>query len=212
MEGDNHPNGDVPRHQVGLRKGKGFFYDKFLELSESRYAVWSLGFVSFVNSTFFPIPQDALLLPMMLSNPGRSFFYASISLVFSCLGGIFGYMIGYFLYDSLGRTILEFYSYQDKIQELKSIYDQHGIWILILVGVSPFPYKIITIMSGFLSYNFGLFVVGSILGRSIRFYFYVLLFYFFGEKIIEIVDRFFGYFVMIFVLTLFLVFSYTLML
>jgi membrane protein YqaA with SNARE-associated domain len=182
-----------------------FFYKRLMIFSRGRFALWILGLVSFLNSSIFPVPQDAFLLPMMLANPKRSFFYATFVLICSCAGGVVGYGIGYFLYDTVGEAIVDFYGYAERVEEFKIFYEEYG-WVMIVVaGITPFPYKIITIMSGFLGYGFVPFLLSSLAGRSLRFYAYVLLFMFFGEKMVVWIERWFGYVVLGFVLTLLLV-------
>ena len=167
-------------------------YDRFVALTRTKSALFALSFVSFANSSFFPVPQDALLLPMMAAKPDRAFFYASICTIASTLGGLFGYGIGYLLFDTLGLYILSLYEAQNSTAQLKNFYDQYGFFLIIFGAITPIPYKVITIGSGLIGYNIFLFFISSLIGRAIRFYGYWIVFHFFGEKIQLLTQRWFN--------------------
>src|SRR5260370_12437 len=126
--------------------------------------------VSFAESSVFPIPPDILLIPMILARPREAWRLAAYCTLASVAGGLLGYAIGYFLFDTVGRPILEFYHAMDRYDALKAGFDQWGVWIIILKGMTPIPYKLITIASGVAHFDFGLFIGASIVSRSLRFF------------------------------------------
>ncbi len=163
-----------------------------LALSESRHAPWALGAVAFAESSFFPIPPDLILVPMALAQPRRAWFYAGIATVASVLGGILGYAIGALLYDTVGQWLIATYHYADKIEAMRAAYAQWG-WLLILIkGLTPIPYKLVTIVSGLLGYNFALFVLLSIITRGARFFIVAGLLNRFGDPIRGALERHFA--------------------
>ena len=155
-------------------------------------AKWYLSLVSFAESSIFPIPPDILLIPMALASKAQSLFYAFICTIFSVLGGILGYAIGYFFYNSLGIYIVEFYRLENSFSIFESYYKEFGILIVLGAGITPFPYKFITIASGVFGLNIFLFTIISIIGRGLRFYLIAILLYFFGKKIRLLIDRYFN--------------------
>lgn len=166
-------------------------YHWTLSQAESRHAVPSLAGISFAESSFFPIPPDIVLAPMCLARPERAFYYATVCTIASVIGGIFGYMIGYFLYETVGQWLINLYGYADKIGPMKVFYDKWG-WAAVLIGgLTPVPYKLITILSGLLSYNFLLFVALSLLTRGLRFFLLAAVLYKWGEPIKVWIDRYF---------------------
>lgn len=172
-------------------------YHWTLSLAESRYAPAALGAVAFAESSFFPIPPDALLVPMSVAKPKNAWTYALIATVASVLGGILGYAIGIWLGD-LAQWILHFYGYGgDKLEKLKVFYDEWGAWVIILKGLTPVPYKVVTLVSGALKYNFGLFVILSVFTRAARFFILAAILNRYGEPIKDLLDRFFGWFLLI---------------
>ena len=163
-----------------------------LALSESRHAPLALGAVAFAESSFFPIPPDLILVPMALAKPRMAWTYATICTVGSVLGGILGYAIGALLYDTLGQSLISLYHYADKMDALRAAYAQWG-WLVILVkGLTPIPYKLVTIMSGLLGYNFALFVVLSAVTRGARFFIVAGLLNRFGDPIRGALERHFA--------------------
>ncbi len=163
-----------------------------LALSQSRHAPLALGAVAFAESSFFPIPPDLVLVPMALAQPRRAWFYAAICTVASVLGGMLGYAIGALLYDTVGQWLISVYHYADKMDAMRAAYAQWG-WALILIkGLTPIPYKLVTIVSGLLGYNFWLFVLLSIITRGARFFIVAGLLNRFGDPIRGALERHFA--------------------
>lgn len=148
----------------------GPLYDKVLKWAAHPKASWYLAFVSFIESFFFPVPTAFMLAPMAVAKPSESLRFASIATVFSVLGGLFGYMLGYFAYELVEPWIVQF-GYMDNFERAKNWFDQWGFWALLLAGFSPIPYKIFTIAGGTLSMALIPFVLASIIGRSSQFFF-----------------------------------------
>ena len=145
-------------------------YDWTISLAESKHATWALAGVAFAESSFFPLPPDLILLPMSLAQPKKAWFYAAICTVASVLGGILGYMIGALLYDTVGHWIIDVYGYGPRIGALREFYAKWG-WAFILVkGLTPIPFKLVTIVSGLLGYNFLAFVGLAAITRAARFF------------------------------------------
>lgn len=163
-----------------------------LALSQSRHAPLALGAVAFAESSFFPIPPDLLLVPMSLAQPRRAWAYATICTVASVLGGMLGYAIGALLYDTVGQWLIATYHYAEKMDAMRAAYAQWG-WLLILIkGLTPIPYKLVTIVSGLLGYNFALFVLLSIITRGARFFILAGILNRFGDPIRGALERHFA--------------------
>ncbi len=145
-------------------------YDWCIAAADKPYATWLLGTVSFVESSFFPVPPDAMLIPMSLARPDKAWFYATVCTVTSVAGGVLGYLIGAMLYDSIGLWLMQLYGYGNKVEAFREAYAQWGSWIILIKGLTPIPYKIVTIASGFAGFNLLLFVLLSIVARGMRFY------------------------------------------
>jgi membrane protein YqaA with SNARE-associated domain len=164
-------------------------YDKVIALSESRHALPTLAAVSFAESSFFPIPPDVVLVPMALAKPEKARLYALVCTVASVLGGILGYAIGAFLYDTVGHWLISAYGYGDGVEAFRAAYAKWGSWIILIKGMTPIPYKIVTIASGFAGYDFFMFVVLSIITRGARFFLEAELLRIYGEPIREFVEK-----------------------
>ena len=177
-------------------------YNWTLEKAQHKNAKWYLSLISFVESSFFPIPPDILLIPMALASKARALFYAFMCTLFSVLGGILGYAIGYFFYNSLGVYIVELYQLENSFNIFENYYKEFGILIVLGAGITPFPYKFITIASGVFGLNIFLFIIISIIGRGLRFYLISILLYFFGEKIKLIIDKYFNILTIVFFILL----------
>ena len=177
-------------------------YNWTLEKAQHKNAKWYLSLISFVESSFFPIPPDILLIPMALASKANALFYAFICSLFSVLGGILGYAIGYFFYNSVGIYIVDFYHLENSFNIFESYYKEFGILIVLGAGITPFPYKFITIASGVFGLNIFLFIIVSIIGRGLRFYLIAILLYFFGEKIKLIIDKYFNILTIVFFILL----------
>ena len=145
-------------------------YDRLIALSESRHAPYALAAVAFAESSIFPIPPDVLLAPMALAQPSRAWRFALICTVASVLGGMVGYAIGALLFDTLGAWLIHLYGYADRVAALKETYAKWGALVILVKGLTPIPYKLVTIVSGLLGYNFALFVGLSVVTRGARFF------------------------------------------
>ena len=168
-------------------------YKKCLELAAHKSSNFYLGLVSFVESSFFPIPPDVMLIPMVIAKKKAYVKIFLIASIFSVLGGIFGYLIGYLFFD-LAMYLIEFYGYQDKVENLKFTMSQGSgflTWlsILFLAGFTPLPYKAFTISSGLIAFNLPVFVIVSFISRSLRFFIVAYLSYKFGEYFTEFMDK-----------------------
>ena len=167
-------------------------YNWTLDKSSKKEAPWFLSIVSFAESSFFPIPPDIILIPMVLAKRAKAFIYASLCTLSSVVGGILGYLIGLLLFNSIGIFLVNFYNLDESLNEFKNYYNTYGAWIVIIAGFTPFPFKVITISSGLFQLNFIIFILCSILSRGARFYLIAGLLYFFGEKIKIFIDKYFN--------------------
>ena len=167
-------------------------YDYILNKSNHPKASWFLALISFSESSFFPIPPDVILIPMIIANKMKAWWYAFVCTTSSVLGGILGYCIGSLFYTTIGIIIINYYSLQDHFVIFENLYKQYGIWIVLGAGFTPFPYKFITIASGVFHLNFLLFILVSIIGRGLRFYIVATLLKVFGSIIKEYIDRYFN--------------------
>ncbi len=164
-------------------------YDWTMGLAAHRRASWALGVVSFVESSVFPIPPDVLLIPMVLADRQRAWRYALICTTTSVLGGLLGYAIGLFLFEQFGEPLLSLYGYSDKFDVFQEKYEEWGAWAVFIAGVTPFPYKVITILSGVAALDPITFVVASVLARGVRFFLIAALLWKFGEPIREFIEK-----------------------
>ena len=158
-------------------------------LAAHRHATWALAGVSFIESSVFPIPPDVLLIPMVLADRARAFRIAFVCTVASVAGGLLGYGIGLFLYEEIGKPVLDFYGYAPEFAEFQATYNTWGAWAVFSAGVTPFPYKVITILSGVTGLDVVVFSVASILSRGIRFYVVAWLLWRFGPPIKDFIER-----------------------
>ena len=172
-------------------------YDWCINAAGKPRASWVLGIVSFAESSFFPVPPDVMLIPMSLARPDKAWFYATLCTAASVAGGILGYLIGAVLYDSVGHYLIALYGYGDKVEAFREAYNEYGAWIILLKGLTPIPYKIVTITSGFAGYNIFLFVVLSIIARGMRFYLVAFLLNRYGEQARAIIEERLGFWVTI---------------
>ena len=177
-------------------------YHWTLSLAESPRATWALGLIAFAESSFFPIPPDVILVPMSLAKPKRAWFYAGLCTVASVLGGVVGYAIGALFFDTIGSWLISLYGYGDKVGALKLFYDKWG-WAFILVkGLTPIPFKLVTIVSGLLHYNFFLFVLLATITRGARFFILAAFLNNFGEPIKAMLEKHFATFMILIVVTI----------
>lgn len=167
-------------------------YDWTLSLAARPRATWALAAVSFAESSFFPVPPDVLLVPMALARPQKALFYAFVCTISSVAGGVLGYLIGSLLYDSLGSWLISAYGYGERLDEFRQLYAQWGAWIILLKGLTPIPYKLVTIASGFAGYDIFAFILLSLITRGIRFYVIAGLLRRFGAPIRRFLDKHFG--------------------
>jgi membrane protein YqaA with SNARE-associated domain len=164
-------------------------YDWTMSLAGSRHAILALAGVAFAESSFFPIPPDVVLIPLILADRSRARLYALVCTVSSVVGGLFGYLIGALLYDSLGQWLISAYGYGQSMEAFRQAYAEWGAWIILIKGMTPIPYKIVTIASGFAGYNLGLFILLSIITRGLRFFIVAELLRHYGEPIRAFVER-----------------------
>jgi membrane protein YqaA with SNARE-associated domain len=172
-------------------------YDWCIAAADKPYAIWLMGAIAFAESSVFPIPPDTMLIPMSLARPHRAWAFATLCTATSVAGGVFGYGIGAYLYDSVGQWLIQLYGYGDKVEAFRQAYAQYGSWIILLKGLTPIPYKIVTITSGFAGFNIGLFVVCSIVARGVRFYLAAFLLNRYGMRARAIIEKRLGLWVTI---------------
>ncbi|CAL8968792.1 DedA family protein [Rhodoplanes serenus] len=175
-------------------------YDWCLGAAGKPHASWALGAVSFAESSFFPIPPDTMLIPMALARPDKAYYYAALCTITSVAGGILGYAIGAFLYDSVGLWLIGLYGYGDKVEAFREAYAQWGSWIILIKGATPIPYKIVTITSGFAGYNFLLFVLLSIVTRGARFFLSAFLLNRYGPQARAAIEKRLGFWFTVFLI------------
>jgi membrane protein YqaA with SNARE-associated domain len=164
-------------------------YDWCVDAAGKPYAAWLLAAVSFAESSVFPIPPDAVLIPMALARPDRAWIYAGFCTVASVAGGVLGYFIGAALFDTLGLWLIQLYGFGDKVEAFRVAYAQYGAWVILLKGLTPIPYKIVTITSGFAGFNLGLFIVLSLITRGLRFYIEAFLLNRYGPRARGIIEE-----------------------
>jgi len=185
--------------RAGMIRG---LYDWTLSLAQSRHALWALAIIAFVESSVFPIPPDILMIPMILAAPSRAWLIAGVALVASVLGGMLGYYIGYGLFESVGRPVLEFYGKDAYFAEFSARYNEWGAWAVLIAGVTPFPYKVITILSGTTQLSLPVFIAASIIARGLRFFVLAALLWKFGDPIRDFIERRLGLMFTLFVVIL----------
>ena len=177
-------------------------YDWTLKKAGHPKASLFLALVAFFESFIFPIPPDILLIPMIIANKIKAWIYASICTISSVLGGIVGYYIGYIFYNSIGNLIIKYYSLQDQFIQFGSSYNEYGIWILLVAGFTPVPFKLITITSGLFNLSLPLFIIISLIARGARFFLLASLLKLFGDYIKKFIDNYFNLLAVIFFILL----------
>ena len=177
-------------------------YDSVIHLSASRHALSWLFVISFVESSFFPIPPDIMLIPMILANPKQAWKIAGVCTIASVIGAYLGYIIGFYFFELIAEPLLQFYGYLDKFNEFKNLYSEYGAWIVFGAGVTPFPYKIITIASGVVKLNLVVFTIASIIARGLRFFVIAWLLKAYGEKMRIFIEKNLGWLSVLFLLLL----------
>jgi len=173
-------------------------YDWCIAAADKPYALWILAAISFAESSFFPVPPDVMLAPMSLARPKRAWVFAGVCTIASVLGGLLGYAIGALLYDSVGHWLIQLYHLGDKVEAFREGYARWGSLIILLKGLTPIPYKLVTITSGFAGYNIWLFILLSIITRGARFFIAALLMNRYGDWIRARVEEHLGFAVAIF--------------
>lgn len=164
-------------------------YDWVMGFAGHPHALWVLAIVSFAESSVFPIPPDVLMIPMILARPSRAWLIAGVCLVSSVVGGLLGYAIGYFAFEEIGRPIFEALGKVERIEEFNERFNDFGFWPVLIAGLTPFPYKVITIMSGWTGLPLGTFLVASIVARGMRFFIVAALLWKFGAPIKAFIER-----------------------
>ena len=164
-------------------------YRRLITLAEGPSAPYALAAVAFAESSVFPIPPDVLLAPMALARPKQAWAFALICTVASVLGGILGYAIGALLFDTLGQWLIHLYGYGDKVEAFRTAYAQYGSLIILLKGLTPIPYKIVTITSGFAGFNLPLFIILSLITRGARFFVEAFLLNRYGARARGIIEK-----------------------
>src|ERR1700751_104687 len=175
-------------------------YDWCVDAADKLYALWVLGAVSFAESSFFPVPPDIMLLPMSLARPKRAWLFATLCTVASVAGGVLGYLIGAVLYDSVGHWLINLYGLGEKVEAFRAGYAEWGAVIILLKGLTPIPYKLVTITSGFAGYNIWLFVLCSIIARGGRFFAVAILLNRYGDAIRAEIEKRLGLWLTAFVI------------
>lgn len=164
-------------------------YEWMLALAAKPSAPWALGAVAFAESSFFPVPPDAMMVPMAVSRPDRVWLYATIATAASVLGGLLGYAIGALLFDSVGQWLFNLYGLADKAATFQASYATYGHWVILLKGLTPIPYKLVTITSGFAHYSLFWFTLLSVVTRGARFFLLAWLLGRYGIGIRAVLDR-----------------------
>ena len=177
-------------------------YDWTINLADHPRALLALAVVAAIESSFFPIPPDALLIPMILANPRRAWLYAGVAMLASVLGGLFGYLIGAFAFEQIGQPVLESLGKTRATLEYSERFNAVGFWTVLTAGVTPLPFKVITIMSGATAMPIGLFLTTAFIARGIRFFAVATLLWFFGDRIRYFIERYLGWVFLLFIVLL----------
>lgn len=178
-------------------------YDFTMRLADHPHALWVLALVSFAESSVFPIPPDVMMIPMILARPSRAWLIASVALVASVAGGVLGYAIGAFAYETIGEPVLSAMGKGDPMAEFSTRFNDFGFWAVLGAGITPFPYKVITIMSGWTGMPLGTFIATSILARALRFFIVAGLLWKFGAPVREFIEKRLGLMFTLFLIALF---------
>ena len=190
MAAPNGRSGELAAARPTLKRR---LYDWLMRLAAGRYGLLALGIVSFTESSFFPIPGDVLLVPMVLRNPGNAWRIASVCTAASVAGGLAGYAIGYYAYATLGHAIIEIYGYERGFAAFRAAYHDWGLWIILIKGLTPIPYKLVTIASGVAKFDIAVFVTASVATRGARFFVIAALLRFYGAPIQAAIEKHLGW-------------------
>jgi membrane protein YqaA with SNARE-associated domain len=164
-------------------------YDWTMSLAAHPKALWALAIIAFVEASIFPIPPDVLMIPLILAQPKRAWLIATVALIASVAGGLLGYAIGAFFYESIGAPILESLGKGDAVLEFNDRFNDFGFWAVLVAGITPFPFKVITILSGWTAMPIGVFITTAIIARALRFYIVAALLWKFGTPIRDFIER-----------------------
>lgn len=176
-------------------------YDWVFSLARHRHATRSLAVVSFAESSFFPIPPDVMLAPMVLARPDRAYFYATVCTIASVLGGLLGYAIGYFL-EPVGMWLLALLGKADTFEASKALFQEHGAWVILIKGLTPIPFKLITIAAGIFSFSLPIFIALSVVTRGARFFLVAFVLKRWGPPMLEVVEKRLALFTVLFLVLL----------
>ena len=177
-----------------MKKFKYFIFNiikNTIKVSKNKNSIKFLSLFSFLDSIIIPVPPDILLIPIVLAKKKKWLYISLVCTIFSVFGGVLGYLIGYYFWDILGNNIINFYNANNEVDLLKEYFSKYGLFIILLAGFTPLPYKIFTIGSGLLSFNFGLFLICSLFARGLRFISLSYLVYKYGDRSISFVDKYF---------------------
>jgi membrane protein YqaA with SNARE-associated domain len=164
-------------------------YDRVLALAGRPNAPWWLAAIAFAESSFFPVPPDVLLVPMALARPERAWRLAAICTVSSVAGGVLGYLIGYWLFEAIAQPLLHAYHYEAAFARFEQTYAQYGVWVILVKGLTPIPYKIVTIASGVAHFDFAVFLAASLVTRGLRFFLLAALLRKFGAPVRTFIEQ-----------------------
>ncbi len=199
------PEGKTPTGKTPTGKAKGPFgalYNWVLKLAGSKLAEPWLFLISFAESSFFPIPPDVMLAPMCFARPERAYRYALVCTVASVMGALLGYAIGYWLFEGLGSQIISLFGYGGKEAELRASYAEAGVWIIFLKGVTPIPFKLVTIVSGAMAFSLPIFIAACVVTRALRFLLVAWVCKTFGPQLAPVIEKRIGLFMLLFVVVL----------
>ena len=187
----------------------GWLYDRAMHWSRHAHAPRYLAGLTFAESSFFPVPPDVMLAPMVLARRERAWYLATLTTGASVLGGLFGYLIGMYLYNHVGERVVEFYHAEEAFIELHSWFEAYGIWVILVAGFTPIPYKLFTITAGILSMTLVPFLLFSLVGRGARFFLVAALIFWGGEPLERVIRKYIdliGWIVLIVLVLLYLVY------
>ena len=174
-------------------------YDWTMQLANNPRAIWLLGFVSFIEAIFFPIPPDVLLIPMILANIKRAWLYAFVATITSVVGGLVGYAIGYLAYEQIAEPLLLSLGKQAAMNLFSTSINENGFLIVLTAGISPIPFKVVSVMSGFTQMPVFVFLLSALLGRATRFFVVATLLKYYGEAIKSFIETYLGWLFLVFI-------------
>ena len=174
-------------------------YNWTMQLANNPRAIWLLGFVSFIEAIFFPIPPDVLLIPMILANIKRAWLYAFVTTITSVMGGLVGYGIGYLAYEQIAEPLLLSLGKQAAMNLFSISINENGFLIVLTAGISPIPFKVVSVMSGFTQMPLFVFLLSALLGRATRFFVVATLLKYYGETIKSFIETYLGWLFLFFI-------------